>query len=339
MIAVRSVPEVLEVARQQVTPVLRAAVATLAPEIRPAAEYHLGWAEADGRPAGADSGKCVRPALALLSAQAAGTHASVSLPGGAAVELVHNFSLLHDDVIDGDDKRRHRPTVWAVFGVGRAIITGDALLALAQRMLVDVPGAPGRAAARSLADATMAMIAGQADDMAFETNPDVGVERCLAMEAAKTGAILACASSIGAILAGAPGPTVEALSDFGLHLGLAFQAVDDLLGIWGDPARTGKPPWSDLRQHKKTLPVTAALAGADGKAGELSSLLATAELSETEVAHAARLVEECGGRELTMAEANRQLTSALAALEHVPLEPTAALELTQVARFVADREH
>ncbi len=339
MIAVRGVPEVLDKARQQVTPVLRSAVATLTPEIRSAAEYHLGWADADGRPAGADSGKCVRPALALLSAQAAGADGSVSLPGGAAVELVHNFSLLHDDVIDGDDERRHRPTVWAIFGVAKAIITGDALLALAQRMLLDVPGVPGRAAARSLADATMAMITGQADDMAFETRTDVAVDHCLAMEAAKTGAILACASSIGAILADAPAPTVKALSDFGMHLGLAFQAVDDLLGIWGDPARTGKPTWSDLRQHKKTLPVTAALASADGYAGELSSLLASPELSETEVARAARMIEACGGRELTVGEAHHQLSAALAALESAPLNPTAALELAQVARFVADREH
>jgi len=349
VIPTRSVPEVLSRARSLVAPALRAAVDRLSPELRPIAEYHLGWADAQGRPSGGDGGKGVRPALAVLSAEAVAAEGIVGVPGGVAVELVHNFSLIHDDVIDEDAERRHRPTVWALFGVGRAVIVGDALLALAQQVVLDpalvvrLPRADGRAlngegAAAAVADATAAMIAGQALDMAFESVPVVDVEGCLAMEAGKTGALLGCASSIGAVLAGAPGETVAALSRFGVELGLAFQAVDDLLGIWGDPAATGKPAWSDLRQHKKTLPVAAALAAGGPRAEELCALLGREHLEEAQVARAARLVEEGGGRTATLEEAERRLTSALAALDAVALAERAREELVEVARFVVDRE-
>jgi len=336
----RLAPAVLDRARDLVAPVLRKAVARLHPEVRRVAEYHMGWREADGSPASADTGKGVRPALALLSAEAAGAGGAVSLPGGAAVELVHNFSLLHDDVMDGDHQRRHRATAWTVFGVGAAIIAGDALHTLAHQLLLEVPGKEGRRAAAALAQATSAMIAGQADDMAFEAEDAaaVGLEGCLAMEAAKTGAILACASSIGAILAGAPPAAVEALHDYGLHLGQSFQAVDDLLGIWGDPARTGKPVASDLRQHKKSLPVVAALATPEGQASELPRLLAADHLDEEGLARAADLLDSCGGRQRTLEEAGRHLDAALAALGRADLAEAAVVELTTLARFVTDRE-
>src|SRR5580658_5649562 len=196
----------------------------------------------------------------MLAAEAAWADAEVGLPGGVAVELVHNFSLIHDDIIDEDIERHHRPTVWSLFGVGPAIIAGDALETLAHQVLLEASPATGAAASAALAEATAAMISGQADDIAFEKRRNVSVEECMAMSAGKTGALLGCASSIGAVLAGAPDATVGALRDYGRHLGLAFQAVDDLLGIWGDPDRTGKPAGSDLRQRKKSMPVVSALA-------------------------------------------------------------------------------
>lgn len=339
MIPTQSVPEVLLRARELVTPALRSAVDVLSPELRPLAEYHLGWVDAEGRPTGGDGGKGVRQALAVLSAEAVGAPPLVGVPGAVAVELVHNFSLIHDDVIDEDAERRHRPTVWALFGIGRAVIVGDALLALAQQVVLDraVGVGVGARAARCIADATAAMIAGQALDMAFESVPSVDVAGCLAMEAGKTGALLGCASAIGAVLAGVSDETVAALHSYGMELGLAFQAVDDLLGIWGDPVRTGKPAWSDLRQHKKTLPVAAALAVGGPKAEELAEVLAYEHLEEAQVARAAVLVEECGGRSAATDEADQRLASALSALEVADLVPSAAEELAEVARFVVER--
>ncbi len=345
-----SIPAVLERAKALVGPSLRRAVELLSPELRPLAAYHLGWCDADGRPSADDGGKGVRPALAILSAEAVGAHQAYGVPGGVAVELVHNFSLIHDDVIDEDAERRHRPTVWSLFGIGRAVIVGDAMQALAQQVILDpkllglVPELAGddlsaASAARCIADATAEMIAGQALDMAFEAVPTVDVEGCLAMEAGKTGALLGCASSIGAVLAGAPEGSVAALKRFGVELGMAFQAVDDLLGIWGDPVATGKPASSDLRQHKKTLPVAAALAAGGALAEELAGLLCESRLEERQVSRAAGLVETLGGREAAGEEAERRLGSALAALEDADLTPSAHDELVEVARFVVDREH
>jgi len=158
------------------------------------------------------------------------------------------------------------------------------------------------------------------------------------MEEAKTGALLACAASIGALLADADTAVVEALAGFGRELGLAFQAVDDLLGIWGRPEVTGKPTWSDLRSQKKTLPVVFALSRDDARAEELRALFSNGPLSEVDVARAARIVERCGGRELTEAAADRHLANALQALAAVRLDAGAHEELVELARFVTTRE-
>jgi len=340
------VSDVLSRSRALVAPALHAAVERLTPDIRLLASYHFGWSDRDGTPLSSPGGKGIRPTLALLSAAAAWAPAEVGIPGGVAVELVHNFSLIHDDIIDGDVERHHRPTVWSVFGVGRAIIAGDALETLAHQILLDASPEAGAVASAALAEATASMIAGQADDIAFESRRDVGVEECMAMSAAKTGALLGCAASIGAVLAGAPPATVGALRDFGRHLGLSFQAVDDLLGIWGDPARTGKPAGNDLRQRKKSMPVVSALAAGGDEAEELRALLlgpedATAPLPPLDpaaVERAATLVEACGGREWTSVRAKAHLDAALGALERVRLSAVPHRELADLAVFVVERE-
>ncbi len=341
----RSVPAVLERARELAAPALEVALERLSPEVRPLARYHFGFDDAHGNPAGRPDGKGVRPALSVLSAEAVGGEATSGVPGAVAVELVHNFSLIHDDVIDNDKERRHRPTVWAIWGVGRAIIAGDALLALAQEVLLEAAAdddaeGQGRtgAAARCLAEATGAMIAGQALDMAFESLPAVDVASCLSMEAGKTGALLGAAACLGAVLAGAPVETTNALRRFGVELGLAFQAIDDLLGIWGDPGQTGKAIGNDIRQHKKTLPISAALAAGGRGAEELAALLSSDDLTETEVVRAAQLVESCGGRAMASEEASSRLSLALAALESVPLADRPRAELVDVANFIVARQ-
>jgi geranylgeranyl diphosphate synthase type I len=320
-----------------VTPAIRDAVARLAPVVRQPAAYHLGFTDVDGHAVDANSGKHIRAALALLSARAVGAEETVAVPGAVAIELVHNFSLLHDDVIDNDRERRHRPTVWAVYGVGSAIVTGDAMQLLAMQLLLE-RGGTGVDAARVLLDATAKMIEGEADDIAFETDLDVSLDRCLAMAAAKTGALIGCAASLGAVLAGAPDAQIAALTEFGEHLGLAFQAVDDLLGIWGEPEITGKPVWSDLRQAKKTIPVTAAIANAGARTTELRELLAASATSETDARRAAELIERCGGKRFTEDTASRNLDAALAALDRADPRPDADGELRELAQFVVARD-
>ena len=221
--------------RDQIVPALQAAVQRLDPSSRLQASYHLGWCDADGKPTEGGGGKAVRPALALLSAEAAGATAEVGVPGAVGVELVHNFSLLHDDLMDGDLERRHRRTVWAIWGAPAAILAGDALLALAHEVVLESPSPHAGRAALLLATTTRELTRGQVQDVAFESRSDVTLDECLDMAGGKTGALLAASAAIGAVLAGAPEDVVDALTTFGGEVGLAFQLVDDVLGIWGDP--------------------------------------------------------------------------------------------------------
>jgi geranylgeranyl diphosphate synthase, type I len=268
-----AVADVLDHARDVTQPMMRDAVARLTPSIRDVVSYHLGWTDAAGNATAVKGGKGIRAALATLSAEASWADAAVGAPGGVAVELVHNFSLLHDDLMDGDVERRHRPTAWALWGPSVALLAGDALATLATDVLLRTRNPAAPQAALALCEATAEMIAGQADDLAFEARRSVSVEECMGMSTAKTGALLGCAASLGAILAAAPPATVRALRDFGRHLGVAFQATDDLLGIWGDPGTTGKPTGNDIRQRKKSMPIVAALAAGDDEARELDALL------------------------------------------------------------------
>ncbi len=319
-------PDSLGRAAALVAPALDAAVDRLSPELVTPIRHHL-----------AGGGKRVRAALVLVSAAAAGGPEEAGIPGAVAIELVHNFSLLHDDIIDEDRDRRHRPTVWAQFGIGSAIIAGDALAALAIQVLLDDATPERVRATATLATATQEMIAGQADDMAFETRASVTVEECLRMATGKTGALLSCASALGAVLVGAPDPTIDALADFGRNVGIAFQAIDDVLGIWGEPSQTGKPAGNDLVQHKKTLPVVTALARSDGRRPELEALLART-LAEQDVAEVARLIEESGARDEATDIADSHLEAALASLGRADLLPGPRAQLEAIAHFVTERD-
>jgi geranylgeranyl diphosphate synthase type I len=330
------VPGALVRARDAVTPATRAFLARLDETSAAIAAYHLGWTDAAGVPTRGGGGKAVRPALATLSAQAAGAPARVGIPGAVAVELVHNFSLVHDDVMDGDTQRRHRPTVWAVWGTTSAILTGDALLALAHEVLLDSASPHRAAAARLLAETTRHLIRGQVLDVAFEQRHDVTLNECLDMVSGKTGALLSASAAIGAVLAGAPGEVIDALSTFGAQLGVAFQLVDDLLGIWGDPATTGKPVFSDLRSRKKTLPVTYVISQGGPAARELAGWLGNS--TQDGEARAADLIEAAGGRHWAADEARRRIESAITALHAVPMPTGPRAELTAIAHFIVERQ-
>jgi geranylgeranyl diphosphate synthase, type I len=325
--------------RGAVTQALRTALEQLDETSRMQAGYHFGWTDLDGQPTGGNGGKAVRPSLALLSAEAAGAPAATGMPGAVAVELVHNFSLLHDDLMDGDVERRHRRTVWSVWGPSSAILTGDALLTLATEVLLD-SGSPNAAAAtKLLAGATRELIRGQVLDLAFERRAQVTEDECLDMAAAKTGALLSTSAAIGAVLAAGPDRLVAALARYGAELGLAFQLVDDMLGIWGDPEVTGKPVCSDLRSRKKSLPVTYTLAHGGAAAQELAEWLAdTGAHDEAALHRAAELVAAAGGRDWAAGEADRRLALALRALDAVDMPDQARDGLVALGEFIVSRE-
>jgi geranylgeranyl diphosphate synthase type I len=329
--------QIVDQAAQLVTPALRAAIDSLDPRMRLIASYQMGWCDQDGNPTDA-GGKGLRATMAIVSAAAQGGQPSDGVPGAVAVELVHNFSLLHDDVMDRDLERRHRPTGWVAFGDGQAILAGNAMLALAFDVLLS-SGEHGPASLAHLTRAVQGLISGQSDDLALEQSATVELADCLAMEAGKTAALMACSASIGAVGAGASSDVINALSEYGFELGLAFQIVDDILGISGDPSVTGKSSSSDVRAGKRSAVVVAALRSGRPESAQLAELLrAGPPESDEDVAHAVALIEAAGGVEWANAEAERLVVQAHEHLEQTDLAHQGAVaDLREIADFLVRR--
>lgn len=281
--------------------------------------YHLGWEDIEGHLEQSSGGKLLRPVAVLLAAEACGARAEQAVPAAAAVELVHNFSLLHDDVEDRSDFRRGRANVWTFAGVAQAINTGDGMFTLARlgmyRLLdAGVPAGRAVAAMRELDEACMRLVEGQYLDMSFETRNNVTLDEYWRMAAGKTAAMFAAPFAMGATIAGAEPGVVEAFRAFGRHIGLAFQAVDDILGIWGDSAVTGKPVGDDLLSRKMTCPVIVALEAGGDASAQLRRTYGQPSRPGEDVAPLAALVAETGARERTLEMARREESAGLDAL-------------------------
>ena len=228
-------------------------------QLRGILRYHIGMTDSQGNPSGS-CGKLLRPSLVFLIAEGLGADVDDALGAAVALELVHNFSLIHDDIQDCDEIRRGRPTVWAIHGIAEAINAGDLMFAIAMSTAIE----SGAAVAAALARAVDRMIEGQSLDLQFESRA-VATPEYLEMIDRKTGALLSCAMELGGIVAGASGEVTEQLVALGRSIGRAFQIQDDLLGVWGDGDVVGKPQGSDIRRRKKSYPIAVAFAGATGE--------------------------------------------------------------------------
>lgn len=227
-------------------------------------EYHLGWRSADLSPAPSDGGKLVRPLLAVLVCEALGGTRAHALPLAAGLQLVHDFSLIHDDIEDHSPQRRGRATVWSIWGMEQGINIGDGLFAIAHRSLhrlvdIGVDAATTLAVLRGFEEAILRICEGQHLDISGEGRFDVSTARYLEMIRGKTAALIAASTGLGARLATDDSVVVDRMTSFGEAVGMAFQIEDDILDIWGDPARTGKPQAADLQSRKLSLPVIHAL--------------------------------------------------------------------------------
>ncbi|MGH2537864.1 MAG: polyprenyl synthetase family protein [Candidatus Promineifilaceae bacterium] len=295
--------------------------------------YHMGWADQGLGGTEAASGKLVRSLLCLLVCQAAGGVWRQALPPAAAIEMVHNFSLIHDDIQDGSPARRGRPAMWRVWGANQAINSGDALFALAHLAL-------GRLAERGLAaplvlhalrrldETCVELTLGQHADMGFEARQDVGVAEYLAMIGGKTAALLALAAELGALITGCEPGRVAHFANFGRQLGLAFQVRDDILGIWGDEAELGKSAATDIISRKKSLPVLFGLS----RSPDLRRLYAGRDEGEAFVGRAVAMLDEVGARAFSEAHESAFAEEALdhlAAARPEGVGGQALLELSQ----------
>jgi geranylgeranyl diphosphate synthase type I len=308
--------------------------------------YSFGWCGADGTPhpdAREGTGKGVRQVLAVLSAEAVGGCGRDAVPAAVAAELVHAFSLVHDDIMDHDEQRRHRPSVWKAYGIGPAVLAGDVLLTLAVETTALSTMDRSPQALRLLCDCLRALMHGQTEDMIFEERPwrgpgAVTAAEYRAMAMNKTGALLGFSAALGALLAGGTPQHVKAFDAAGREMGLAFQIMDDVLGIWGEPVRTGKPVGSDLRRRKKSLPVLKALERGGSSARRLADLFAGQEsLDDAQVAQATELIESAGGPALVLGEGHAALERAQEALAPFSLCPRARGELAALAHYLIER--
>ncbi|SMQ18927.1 geranylgeranyl diphosphate synthase, type I [Streptomyces sp. Ag82_O1-12] len=327
-------------ARSLLPPLLREQIATLGDELSRICGYQLGLCDADGTPIRGNGGKLVRPAFSLLCTEAAGGSPEDVLSAASAIELLHNASLIHDDIMDGDHARRHRPTVWARFGVPLALLAGDALIALGFEVLGTSRHPATAPAVADLARTLRHLAIGQEQDLRFEREQGIGIEDSLAMLGGKTGALLACACRMGARYASAPPDWTDRFGRFGMQIGVAFQLVDDDLGIWGDPVLTGKPVGSDLRARKKSAPVVAALRAGTAESARLARLYAMpGDLTDTEVLLMAELIESAGGRQWARAEADRLIEAAWDLLDPLDLAPHARSGLSDLTTALTARRH
>jgi geranylgeranyl diphosphate synthase, type I len=335
----RSLPRLFAATQALLQPALRETIAVLPDSMARICGYHLGWLDSRGEPAAtATTGKALRATLALLAAEGSGGDAGQALPAAVAVELVHNFSLLHDDIIDNDQVRRGRPAAWTVFGTGPAVLAGDALVDLAHQAVASAAdSAPGLR--DHLISAIAALNRGQARDLEFERRDPatVTVETYLDMAADKTGSLLAFALVSGACSGGADDNTVEALRLAGHHLGLAWQAANDVEDIWAEVAVTGKPAMGDLQQGKPTLPVITALHSPASPGPPLRQALREAVGDPARAAEAAALIEAAGGRAATQELSAAHLASAHQALRKASLRGHARAELNALITYLVTR--
>ncbi|MFD7829319.1 polyprenyl synthetase family protein [Kitasatospora sp. NPDC059803] len=308
------------------------------------AAYQFGWTR-DGSPDRRHGGKNVRAALALGCARAVGGDPQRAVPAAVAVEMVHNLSLLYDDVLDGDALRRHRASAWEVFGPGAATRSADALLMLAFEVLAGPDGeAVAGEASAALLDTLIQLAVGESLDVLFEAAPRVELSECLEMVSGKTASLISCACRLGALHGGGGPAQVETLAAFGHDLGMAFQLVDDLLGIWGDETVTGKPVFADLRARKLSVPVVAAMASNTAAGDELARRYALpAGPGRAGEAELARLVEEAGGRRWTVERAAEHADGArrrLRSLADGPgAVPGAVADLDALCELIVNRSY
>ncbi|GAB4487643.1 MAG: polyprenyl synthetase family protein [Anaerolineales bacterium] len=297
--------------------------------------YHMGWTGEGAGPQAA--GKRIRPLLLLLCAAGSGGDWQKALPAAAAVELLHNFSLVHDDIEDHSDKRRGRATLWARWGVPHAINAGDALFVLSDLALDDLaqnfPAQSALTAANLLHQTNLRLTAGQFQDMSYETRSDLNEDDYWPMISGKTAALIAACCEIGAVLAEADAPTRAAYRDFGEALGLAFQVQDDILGIWGDEALTGKSAASDLLEGKKSLPVLYGL----GQRGEFAARWQSGPISPAEVSQVAQLLEATGASGYAQNKAAEWTEKALASLQAANPRGAAGAALRQLSAKLLGR--
>ena len=310
-----------------------------APEFATMLRYPLGWVDENNQPFNQPTGKRIRPLLLLLCAEAVGGDWRKALPAAAAVEILHNFSLIHDDIQDDSPTRHNRPTVWAIWGRPNAINAGDALFALsytALQGLADGDLAPDVVLKvwRIFNHTNLELTRGQHLDMRFERQTSITTDEYLSMIRGKSAALVSACASIGALIGSGDDTVAQHFGDFGLNLGISFQIRDDILGIWGDSSVTGKSVATDILSRKKSLPVLHGLSRSES----LAELYQKEPFGDEEVEQAVTILNGVGALEFTQESETRYYRAALDALERANPQGDAAAGLMQLTESLFGRQ-
>ncbi|MEI8165465.1 MAG: polyprenyl synthetase family protein [Chloroflexales bacterium] len=310
-------------------------------------EYHLGWRDQQLAPAECDPGKLIRPQLALLACQAAGGDPAQAVPLAAGLQLLHDFTLIHDDIEDDSATRRGRATLWALWGLAQGINAGDGMFVVAHlaiHRLSELGVAPERVLAvlRRFDEVILEVCEGQFLDISFEGDLRITPDDYLAMIGRKTAILISGSCELGALVAGTTPANADALAAFGKSVGLAFQIEDDILGIWGAPEVTGKPRAADLYRRKVSLPVVHALATSP-RCDELARHYTEGAMDDAAVAAALAVLDDAGSRAYCAEVAAQHHAAAFAAIDRIdtanhPGAETARARLRALAESLIGRQ-
>jgi geranylgeranyl diphosphate synthase, type I len=306
--------------------------------------YHMGWSDANGRSVKSNGGKYLRATLTLLACESTGSDYKKALPAAAAIELIHNFSLVHDDIQDNDEVRRHKPTVWKIWGKPQAINVGNAMKILANLVvynLFDKKIPPGNLVEllKILDQSSLKMIEGQFMDIDFETRFDITVEDYINMVERKTAALIECSLQIGAVL-NLSIPEMKYFKSFGKNLGLAFQIKDDVLGIWGNDEKTGKPCGNDIMKKKKTYPVVYIISQMKNfvKRNKLLKIYTKKTITDSDMEKILMMLDEYKAREISNEKADMYYKMALDDLKKLPVKREKLKDYKSILNFLNDRD-
>ena len=316
----------------------------VAPLFREMVNHHLGWISSRDK-ATQTKGKRVRPLITLLVGKALGANDQALLATGAAVELIHNFTLIHDDIMDNSLERRHRPTVWSIWGVGQAINAGDGLYGLGYLSALDLMNVLTDSGRHVVADVVLALTQacldtaeGQILDVSFEKRTDVSVDEYITMVSNKSASLIECAARCGALVSTNDQNVVEAYARFGRTVGIAFQIRDDYLGIWGDETITGKPTGTDIVERKKSLPVIQGFGSATGEDRSRLLNVYSKELpDDTDVTIVQDILVRLGADAQTERLATQYYEDAMSELASTGIDNQWQIKLRSLARFLVER--
>lgn len=305
--------------------------------------YCMGWEDIKGDLIDSHSGKGLRPSLCLFVSDATGTRLHLAAKVATSIELIHNFSLVHDEIQDLDEMRHHRPTLWTIWGKGKSLIAGNLMQIAAHNTinLIDFGDESSKISiSNMLSKACIQMLEGQNLDLLFEKKDSIELEDYLHMISLKTGALLRASLNLGAVLNVKDTNVKNAIDQAGKALGYAFQIRDDILGVWGTEDITGKPVGADIRRKKKSLPIVHAMGCDSGKyANQLKEIYSNADISDAAVDQVLEIMKTLKTREYAEGLTEKYLQSALISFKESKVNKLFQDDFQELIEFLATRNY